>query len=86
MILWVISDAQMMPVANPEPWPRMQRFNFFVRTRVVTPQEAQAWQVARPEGATPYQESALLALRELTGRDADPSAEAWRTVLKMPRQ
>jgi hypothetical protein len=78
--------SQLMPVANPEPWPRMQRFDFFVRTRELTPKEAQAWQAARTGGATPYQQSALLALRELTGRDTDPTAEAWRTLLKLPRQ
>lgn len=78
--------SQMMPVANPEPWPRMQRFDFFVRTRELSAKEAQAWQAARPDGPTPYQKSALLALRELTGRDTDPTAEAWRALLKMPRQ
>jgi hypothetical protein len=78
--------SRMMPVANPEPWPTMQRFDFFVRTRALTPTEVQAWQAARPAGKTPYQQSALLALRELTGRDTDPTAEAWRALLKMPRQ
>jgi hypothetical protein len=75
-----------MPVANPEPWPRMQRFDFFVRTRELTPKEVEAWRAARPTGPTPYQQSALLALRELTGRDTDPTAEAWRALLKINRQ
>jgi hypothetical protein len=76
----------MMPVVNPEPWPRLQRFDFFVRTRALSAQEAQAWQSATKAGPTPYQQSAVLALRELTGRDAEPSAEAWRAILKQPRQ
>lgn len=73
--------SMMMAVANPEPWPRMQRFDFFVRTRELPPHEADRWQTARPAGLTPYQQSALLALRELTGRDTDPTAEAWRKLL-----
>jgi hypothetical protein len=74
----------MMPVANPDPWPVQQRFDFFVRTRALTPQEAQAWQVGAKDGLSPYQQSALLALRELTGRDTQPTAQAWRALLKLP--
>jgi hypothetical protein len=74
----------MMPVANADPWPVQQRFDFFVRTRTLTPQEAQAWKVGANDGLSPYQQSALLALRELTGRDTEPTAQAWRTLLKLP--
>lgn len=74
----------MMPVADAHPWPEMQRFDFLVRTRAVTPDEAKAYR-APEEDATrpsPYHRAALFALRELTGRDAEPSATAWREVLK----
>jgi hypothetical protein len=74
----------MMHVADANPWPNMQRFDFFVRTRAVTPQEAQAWETAAKDRANPYQQSALLALRELTGRDAEATPQAWREVLKLP--
>jgi hypothetical protein len=73
----------MLPVANPEPWPGMQRFDFFVRSRVLTPEEDRAWRAAAKEGLTPYQQSALTALRDLTGRDAEPTAKAWRALLKL---
>ena len=39
----------------------------------------------REEGAfSPYQRAALAALRELTGRDTEPTPEAWRRLLKLP--
>jgi hypothetical protein len=33
---------------------------------------------------SPYHRSALYALRELTGRDTEPTALAWRKLLKLP--
>ena|ERR1700677_2614215 len=74
-----------LSVANAEPWPSMQRFDFLVRTREVT--EAEAKEVRellkqRSAGApSPYHQAALFALRELTGLDAEPSAAAWRKLL-----
>ena len=39
----------------------------------------------REEGAfSPYQRAALAALRELTGRDTEPTPDAWRRLLKLP--
>jgi hypothetical protein len=32
---------------------------------------------------TPYQKAALAALRDLTGKDTTPTAEAWRKLLKL---
>ena len=42
--------------------------------------------IARAEEGVlnPYHRAAVNALRELTGRDAAPTAEAWRRVLKLP--
>jgi hypothetical protein len=34
---------------------------------------------------SPYHKAALTALRELTGKDTEPTAEAWRKLLAMPR-
>ena len=34
-----------------------------------------------PGAASPYYRAALFALRELTGLDAAPTAEAWRKLL-----
>jgi hypothetical protein len=80
--------SMMMPVSDPHPWPEKQRFDFFVRARVLTAQEAQAYEPCceadEPGRLSPYHRAALYALRELTGRDAAPTAAAWRTMLKLP--
>jgi len=77
-----------MKVDGATPWPEMQRFDFLVRTRAVTKDEVEAFRKAAgpsEEGVlTPYQRAAVNALRELTGRDAAPTADAWRRVLKLP--
>ena len=74
-----------LPVKNAKPWPEMQRFDFIVRTRKVADQEARTigelLQLSRAGGLSPYQLAALTALRELTGRDAKPTAAAWKRVL-----
>jgi hypothetical protein len=81
--------SKMMPVANPEPWPEMQRFDFLVRTRTLTAAEAQAYEACceedEPGRLSPYHRAALFALRELTGRDTEPTAAAWRKLLKLPK-
>jgi hypothetical protein len=78
----------MMPVSDAHPWPEMQRFDFLVRTRTLTAAEAQAYEecceVPEPGRLSPYHRSALYALRELTGRDTEPTAAAWRKLLKLP--
>jgi hypothetical protein len=80
--------SMMMLVSDPHPWPEKQRFDFFVRTRVLTAQEAQAYEPCcadeEPGRLSPYHRAALYALRELTGRDTAPTAAAWRTMLKAP--
>jgi hypothetical protein len=81
--------SKMMPVANPEPWPEMQRFDFLVRTRTLTAAEAQAYEPCcaedEPGHLSPYHRAALFALRELTGRDTEPTALAWRKLLRLAR-
>jgi hypothetical protein len=74
----------MLPVADHSPWPQNQRFDFLVRTREVTDQEAKAFsQLLRTAGdLSPYQTAAVAALRGLTGRDAEPNAAAWRKLLQ----
>jgi hypothetical protein len=77
----------MQSVADAQPWPEMQRFDFFVRTRTLSDEEAAAFRAKlgqrAPGVVTPYQRAVLFALRELTGKDAAPSAEAWRQLLGM---
>lgn len=74
-----------MPVADAHPWPDMQRFDFLVRQRTLTPEEAKAYPSGEAEsGRLPvHHRAALFALRELTGRDTEPTAAAWRKMLKI---
>lgn len=73
-----------LPVKDAKPWPDQQRFDFLVRTRELTEKEAEAYKaLLKPQDGnlTPYQSAAVASLRKLTGRDAEPTAEAWRKVL-----
>lgn len=72
------------PVADANPWPEMQRFDFLVRTRKLTDQEAKAFPTPKAGMLSPYQRYTLAALRELTGKDAAPTPAAWRKILDMP--
>ena len=74
-----------LPVADAQPWPEMQRFDFVVRTREVTAEEAKALSALleprEPGVLSEYHRAALFALREMTGRDTAPTAAAWRKLL-----
>jgi hypothetical protein len=74
-----------MPVKDAHPWPEMQRFDFLVRERKLTADEAAAYRdklTPKEEGIlSPYHKAALAALREMTGKDTAPTAEAWRKLL-----
>jgi len=80
----------MMPVADAQPWPEMQRFDFLVRTRPITPTEVQAYESRRetdePGRPSVYHRAALFALRELSGRDAEATPQAWRKVLNIAKR
>ncbi|HTU91143.1 MAG TPA: HEAT repeat domain-containing protein [Gemmataceae bacterium] len=82
--------SALQEVADANPWPEMQRFDFLVRTRVLNDEEATAYrEKLKPREAgefSPYQRAALAALRELTGRDTEPTPEAWRRLLKLPAE
>jgi hypothetical protein len=77
----------MMPVADAHPWPEMQRFDFLVRTRLLSPEDVQAYEVRRqaedPGRPSVYHRAALFALREITGRDTEPTPQAWRKLLNL---
>lgn len=77
--------SALQPVADAGPWPEMQRFDFVVRTRTVTAEEAKEYRenlTPREAGQqTPYRRAILAALRELTGKDTAPTPEAWRKLL-----
>jgi hypothetical protein len=75
-------------VADANPWPEMQRFDFLVRTRVLSEEEATAYReklkLRQPGEFSPYQRAAVAALREMTGRDTEPTPAAWRRLLHLP--
>jgi hypothetical protein len=71
------------PVVRPEPWPASQRFDYLVRTRPAAVDELTAL-LARRDGY-PQREAVLFALRELTGKDAGPTALDWQSVLASAR-
>jgi hypothetical protein len=79
--------SMFQPVADASPWPEMQRFDFLVRTRPLTDDEADAYREKltrrEPGQLSPYHRVALTALRELTGKDTEPSAAAWRKLLEL---
>ncbi len=70
---------------NQEPWPDVQRFDYFVRTRQATPDEVRDF-TARCEPqceppSYPQRKAILFALRRLTGVDLGDGAAAWRDRL-----
>jgi hypothetical protein len=77
--------SAMLPVPDANPWPTQQRFDFMVRTRLLSEPEAAVFQEKlqkrEPGSVTPYERAILAALRDLTGRDTEPTAAAWRKML-----
>jgi hypothetical protein len=75
----------MQPVENAHPWPGMQRFDFLVRSRELSDDEAEEFKrllaKRKPGTLPPHHKAALLALRKLTGKDAPPTVKAWRRLL-----
>jgi hypothetical protein len=75
--------ALLHEVADADPWPELQRFDYLVRSRVLTESEAQTYRraFAAADAVSPYRQAARDALRRLTGKDAGSTAEQWRTAL-----
>ena len=65
-------------------WPEMQRFDYLVRSRILTDSEAQAYReaFAGQRETSPYCQLALDALRRLTGKDAGGIADQSRKALE----
>ena len=79
--------SMMMKMDNAKPWPEMQRFDFFVRTRPVTPEEAADCEKQLAKQTPPNHVAALFALTELTGlAPAEATAKGWRKELKLPER
>jgi hypothetical protein len=71
----------MLPVANAAPWPAEQRYDFFVRVRVLRGEEAMNFRNRISAKETAYKTAIVQALKALTGEDAGYSAAAWRQAL-----
>jgi hypothetical protein len=76
----------MLPVEKHGPWPDEERFDFFVRSRALSAAEAkQEAEHRHPGYVSPAHRAASRALRELTGRQSEPTAAAWRRTLGLDR-
>jgi hypothetical protein len=82
--------SAMLPVAEAHPWPDAQRFDFFVRERELDADEVTTHrEKLTPKEAgviSPYHRAAVAALRDITGKDAAPTADAWRKLLGLPEK
>src|SRR5262249_16159620 len=63
-----------LPVAFSAPWPAEQRYDFYVRVRVLKGVEAMNFRNRIPAKETAYKTAIVLALKALTGEDAGYSA------------
>jgi hypothetical protein len=78
--------SMMMRVEDASPWPEMQRFDFLVRTRELTQEEADACEKYLARATPPSHIAARHALRELTGhRPAQDTPQVWRRVIEALR-
>lgn len=68
-----------LPVQDPGPWPKLQRFDFLVRQRPALP-----WELQKRWSNIDYPQryAVLRALRKITNRDYGIDADAWRDGLR----
>jgi hypothetical protein len=70
-----------LPVADPGPWPKMQRYDFFVRTRA-----AQPWELSTASASQSYpqRDAVLRVLRHLANHNFGDTSASWRAGLGLP--
>ena len=73
----------MQTVENSKPWPEMQRFDFVVRVREISKEDASSWEKNRLPGTTVYQQAVLNALYRMTGINAGTKTSVWRERLDL---
>ncbi|HZU36525.1 MAG TPA: HEAT repeat domain-containing protein, partial [Gemmataceae bacterium] len=72
----------LQPVAQPVgPSPLDMRFDYLVRTRVITPLEARLISEGLDNQHYEQRQAVIMTLRELTGRDQGQSTLAWRQLV-----
>jgi len=71
-----------------EDWPARQRYDFVLRTRGLTKEEAADAGAGAADAPRryPQREAVLFALRELTGADPGATSEEWRAYLARERR
>jgi HEAT repeat protein len=75
------SVVQPVPdVVNGQPTTVEMRFDYLVRVRRATPDEAKVAREAGPRDDYEQRGAVLFALRELTGQDAGPASDAWQRL------
>jgi len=72
--------SAMHEVERAAPWPKLQRFDYFVRKRALEIHEIGGFKNREERGSNSYpqREAVLYALRRLTGDDVGESTAAWR--------
>jgi hypothetical protein len=75
----------MQTVAEPDKWPRWQRFDYLIRQRELSKEEVSRLPATEKATTYPQREAALWALRELTGQDAGTRCEDWKSLLRKER-
>ena len=76
--------SRMDRVEAPGEWPEMQRFDYLVRTRTITPAEARAWTPAAEERGAPSMthRAVLVALTRLTSIYAGNEPDLWQALFR----
>ena len=74
------------PVPNAKHWPKMQRFDYVVRQRTLSPAESNQWEKTKRAKLARHQnmhrKAILFALRELTGKFPENNdIDTWRRIV-----
>jgi len=83
-VTYLRQDFSLMEsVEKARPWPKLQRFDFLVRTRLLTEDESAQREAEQASSEQPSQhrEALLYALRGLTGKDGGEDPQRWRELL-----
>jgi hypothetical protein len=79
------SVTQVVPPSKESFWPRLQRYDYFIRRKAMSEEEALAWIAKHPANESLHRKAVLAALRELTSVDAGDQADDWRAILATMR-
>jgi HEAT repeat protein len=75
-----VANPPLPNVPGPQPLTVEMRFDYFVRARRATPEEARASEDTGSSPNYPQRDAVLFALRGLTGQDAGSTTQAWQQL------